>query len=63
MLANHPMQEATYHARALSDLVNERNNFAGASIEGSMMNLAENLTEEGHVFDHEPGYADYHHNI
>jgi len=30
---------------------------------GTMMNLAEaaNLAETGHVFDHEPGYADYHH--
>ena len=68
MLANHPMTEQTQHMRALNELIHERNLVGQpTSMHGSMMNLAEavsqssNLAETGHVFDHEPGYADYHH--
>lgn len=56
MLSRHPMAEQTHHDRALADLVHERNNLVGYP----GMYLAAS-TEEGHVFDHEPGMADYHH--
>ena len=66
MLANHPMAEQTAYMKTLNELVQERN-FVGqpTNTYGSMMNLAEaaNLAETGHVFDHEPGYADYHHGM
>ena len=50
----------------LAELVAERNALANSN--PAMMNLASTTTaaaannvEEGHVFDHEPGMADYHH--
>ena len=57
------MAEYTHHDRTLAELVAERNAMAS----NSAMNLASTATsangnlEEGHVFDHEPGMADYHH--
>ena len=58
MLSHHPMAESTHHDRSLAELVRERHNaMAAPTKQGSMMNLS----EEGHVFDHEPGMADYHH--
>lgn len=52
------MAEATHHDMTLAELVRERNNLlTNPPSNGQMMNLA----EEGHVFDHEPGYDDYHH--
>ena len=65
MLSRHPMAEYTHHDRTLAELVAERNAFSSSN---PAMNLASTATsanssnlEEGHVFDHEPGMADYHH--
>ena len=56
------MAEPTHHDRTLAELVHERNAMANnPTIDGHMMNLAERHSEEGHVFDHEPGMVDYHH--
>ena len=57
MLSRHPMAESTYHDRALSDLIHARSRMHEVM---PALNLEAN-PEEGHVFDHEPGYADYHH--
>ena len=57
MLSRHPMSEMTHHGRSLAELVNERNGLVDQTQTGEMMNLS----EEGHVFDHEPGMVDYHH--
>ncbi len=55
MLSRHPMEPVTHHDRTLAELVAERNGV----IDQTSQLL--NLSEEGHVFDHEPGYTDYHH--
>jgi len=49
------MAESTHHDRTLAELVNERNNMIHSTVPTNHM------AAEGHVFDHEPGYADYHH--
>ena len=56
MLGRNPMTEETHHDRTLAELVHERNIMAN----NPAMNLAESH-EEGHVFDHEPGMADFQH--
>ena len=62
MLARNPMEPATQHDRTLAELIQERNNYVDhtnrSPLAAHMMNLSE---EEGHVFDHEPGMSDYHH--
>ena len=57
MLSRHPMEPQTHHDRTLADLVSERNNLANQVSEDQLLSLK---SEEGHVFDHEPGYSDYH---
>ena len=54
------MAEATHHDRSLADLIAERNSLLSSppTKQGQMINLSE---EEGHVFDHEPGMQDWHH--
>ena len=52
----------TQHDRTLAELVRERSNYVDhtndSPLAAHIMNLSE---EEGHVFDHEPGMSDYHH--
>lgn len=47
----------TNHDLALSELLRQRNVLINDTDRGSMRALS----EEGHVFDHEPGMPDYHH--
>ena len=51
------MAEMTHHDHSLAELVNERHEMVNRAPNGQMLNMA----DEGHVFDHEPGMTDYHH--
>jgi len=56
MLQHNPMNEGTtHHDLALADLVRERQTMFDDHLRGSR----KLLSEEGHVFDHEPGIPDY----
>lgn len=51
------MEPVTPHGHSLAELVAQRNALqTDTTINGQMLNLS----EEGHMFDHEPGHSDYH---